>query len=172
METKTRNVRVTTLTTPDAINEIIIDRIFDLPVNKVWQAWTEPETLKKWWGPKEFTCPSSFIDLKTGGKYLNCMLSPKGEEFWSTGIFKEIIPREKLVFTDSFADEKGNIISASSHNMPGDWPLELLITVSLEEEGEKTKLTLQHTGIPREMQKECIQGWNESFDKLQKIDSD
>jgi uncharacterized protein YndB with AHSA1/START domain len=170
METKTRSRPVVTR---NISNEIAVERVFNLSVTKVWQAWTEPDTFKKWWGPKDFTCSSSSIDLKTGGKYLNCMLSPKGEEYWSTGTFKEIIPDKRLVFTDSFSDEKGNIVSAESHNMPGDWPMELLITVTLEEEEDgKTKLRLLHEGIPREMQKDCIQSWNESFDKLGKIDND
>ncbi len=61
---------------------IIITRTFDLAVTKVWQAWTEPESFKKWWGPKNFTCPYCSIDLKPGGKYLTCMLSYEGAEFW------------------------------------------------------------------------------------------
>jgi uncharacterized protein YndB with AHSA1/START domain len=172
METKTQSKPAAKQTAQDISDEIVIDRTLDLPIKKAWQAWTEPEFYKKWWGPKEFTCPSSSVDLKKGGKYLHCMLSPKGEEYWSTGTFKEIVPQEKLVFTDSFSDEKGNIISASSHNMPGEWPLELLVTVTLDEIGEKTKLKLVHKGIPREMQKECTQGWNESLDKMERIGND
>jgi len=168
METKTQNKRGTKQPAPGATKEIIIDRVFDLPVNKVWQAWTEPESFKKWWGPKDFTCPSSSIDFRPGGKYLHCMRSPQGEEFWSTGVYKEIIPYKKQVLTDSFSDAEGNIIPASAYNMPGEWPMELLITVSFEEAGEKTKMKLQHVGIPDEMYDECIKGWNESLDKLEK----
>ncbi len=166
METRTK--RSNDQPDRDTQNEIVIERIFNLPVTKVWKAWSDPETLKKWLGPKDFTCPSSIINFKTGGKYLNCMRSPAGEEFWSTGVYEEILPHKKLVFTDSFSDSKGNIIPASEHNMPGDWPLELLVTVILEEAGGKTILRLQHQGIPDEMYEECIQGWNESFDKLEK----
>jgi uncharacterized protein YndB with AHSA1/START domain len=166
METKTQTKPFSKQT---GQSEIIIDRVFGLPVNKVWRALTEPELLKKWWGPKDYTCPSSSIDLQKGGKYLHCMLSSKGEEFWSTGVFKEIIPEKKLVFTDSFADEKGDIVSADLHNMPGNWPLELLVTITLEENSEKTIMSLHHKGIPREMQKECVQGWNESLDKLERL---
>ena len=149
-------------------NEIVIQRVFSLPITNVWQAFTQPEQFKKWWGPKDFTCPSSKMDARVGGKYLNCMRSPNGKEYWSTGVVKEFIPEKKLVITDSFSDENGNIISASELGMPGDWPGELLITINLEEADGATKLRLIHEGVPAEMREECIQGWNESLDKLEK----
>ena len=148
-------------------NELVIHRVFDLPVSKVWRALTEPEQFKKWWGPNGFTCPSSKMEARPGGKYLNCMRGPDGKEYWSTGVVKEFIPGKKLVLTDSFSDEKGNIKSASEYGMPGDWPKELLITFELEEADGATKLKLEHEGVPEEMHDECVKGWNESFDKLE-----
>ena len=71
-------------------------------------------------------------------------------------------------FTDRFSDEKGNIKPASEFGMPGNWPKELLITFELEEADGATKLKLEHEGIPVEMREECIKGWDESFDKLQR----
>lgn len=149
-------------------NDIVINRVFDLPISKVWQAWTEAEAFKKWWGPKDFTCPSSKMEARVGGKYLNCMRGPDGKEYWSTGAVKELIPERKLVVTDSFSDEKGNIKSASEYGMPGDWPKELLITVYFEEADGATKMKLRHEGVPEEMREDCIKGWNESLDKLEK----
>ncbi len=145
-----------------------ITRTFDLPSKKVWQALTEPESFKKWWGPEGFTCPYCSIDLKVGGKYLACMRSSDGTDFWSTGHYEEIIPFKKLVCTDSFSNEKGNIVSAASLGMPGNWPTELLVTYILEEVNGKTKLTMDQVGIPDEMYDDCIQGWNQSLDKLEK----
>lgn len=144
-----------------------LKRTFDMPLYKVWQALTHPDAFKKWWGPKGFTCPSSSIDLKPGGKYLHCMKSPDGQEFWSTGTYKEIVPREKIVCTDSFSDEKGNVIPASALNMPGDWPLELLVTIKLQEVGGKTELEMQQEGFPQEAYDDCVSGWQESLDKLE-----
>jgi uncharacterized protein YndB with AHSA1/START domain len=149
------------------ITTINITRIFDLSHDKVWKAWTEPESFKKWWGPKDFTCPYCTMDLQEGGKYLNCMRSPQGDEFWTTGLYLEIIPYQKLVYSDSFSDDKGNIIPASDLKMPGDWPLELLVTVTFEEMGETTKMELQQVGIPPEIYDDCITGWQQSFDKLE-----
>jgi uncharacterized protein YndB with AHSA1/START domain len=148
-------------------NEILINRVFDLPVSKVWAAWTESEQFKKWWGPEGFTCPSSTLEARKGGKYLNCMRSADGKEFWSIGVVEELIPEKKLVVTDNFSDAKGNIIPASEYGIPGNWPEKLLITVDFVKLGEnKTKFTLRHQGIPEEMRDDCIKGWNESLDKL------
>jgi uncharacterized protein YndB with AHSA1/START domain len=149
-------------------NDVVINRVFDLPVNKVWRALTEAEQFKKWWGPKGFTCPSSKMEARVGGKYLNCMRGPDGKEFWSAGVVKEFIPEKKLVITDHFSDEKGNIKSASEYGLPGDWPRELLISFDLEEADGATKLRLQHEGIPEEAHDDCVKGWNESFDKLER----
>jgi uncharacterized protein YndB with AHSA1/START domain len=148
-------------------NDIVINRVFNLPISVVWLAWTDAEYFKKWWGPRGFTCPSSKMEAKVGGKYLSCMRGPDGKEYWSTGVVKELIPERKLVVTDSFSDDKGNIKPASEYGMPGDWPKELLITVYLEEADGATKMKLKHQGIPDEMREDCIKGWNESFDKLE-----
>jgi uncharacterized protein YndB with AHSA1/START domain len=146
---------------------ITITRVFDAPRDLVWKAWTEPEHLKRWWGPKNFTAPVSKIDLRVGGKYLFCMRGPDGKDYWSTGVYREIVPLERIVVTDSFADEKGNVVPASYYGMAGDFPLELLVKVTFEELGNKTKMVLRHEGIPSGMMRELTEaGWSESFDKL------
>ncbi|MBI5323790.1 MAG: SRPBCC domain-containing protein [Ignavibacteriae bacterium] len=150
--------------------ELTIIRIFDAPRELVWKAWTEPEHFKKWLGPKNFTCPFCKIDLKVGGRYLSCMRSPEGTNFWITGEFREIIPLKRLVYTDNFADENGNEIPASQYGMPGDWSSELIVTVTFEDINGKTRLTLNHTGIPEgELSEQTTSGWNEMFDKLADI---
>ena len=151
-----------------ASKDLTITRTFNLPVSRVWQAWTDPETCKKWWGPKDYTCPDAFIDLKVGGKYLSSMLSPEGHKFWSTGKYQEIVPFEKLRMTDSFSDENGNIVAASDLNMPGNWPLELTVTLDFEETDGKTTMHLRHEGLPPEILEDCKTGWQQSFDKLER----
>ena len=149
------------------LNSVVIQRVFSLPVASVWKALTEDEYFKKWWGPKGFTTPYSKMDAQVGGRYLSCMRSPEGKDFWSTGVVKELVPQKKLVITDSFSDEKGNVIDASQVGMPGDWPKELLVSFELEEADGATKLRMTQEGVPPEMHDECMQGWNESFDKLE-----
>ena len=162
----TRNSPATTSTE----RELIIERVFDAPRELVWKAWTEPEQVMRWWGPKGFTAPAAKIDFRVGGKYLFAMRSPEFEEgrvLWSTGVYREIVPFERIVCTDCFADENGNVVPASYYGMAGDFPLEMLVTVTFEEHGGKTKLTLYHAGIPAgEHRDGANQGWSESFDKL------
>lgn len=147
--------------------ELIITRIFDAPRQLVWKAWTDSERVKRWWGPKNYTAPVCKIDLRVGGKNLYCMRSPEGQDYWSTGVYKEIVAPERIVCTDSFADAEGNVVPASHYGMGGDWPLELRVTVTFEEHAGKTKLTLKHAGIPAgQMSDSTEAGWNQSFDKL------
>lgn len=146
---------------------LIITRTFEASPEMVWRAWSEPEYAKRWWGPKNFTCPAAKIDFRVGGKYLLCMRSNEGQDFWSTGIYKEIIPNERIVCTDSFADEKGNVVPASHYGMGDDFPLEMEVIVTFENLGGKTRMTLRHDGMPSgEMGEMASQGWNGSFDKL------
>src|SRR5262245_43928553 len=145
--------------------DIFITRIFDAPLDLVWKAWTDPEHAKRWWGPKGFTAPFVQTDFRVGGKYLNCMRSPDGKDYWSTGVYREIIPKQKIVVTDSFVDEKGNIVTATYYGM-GEMTLEFLISVKFEQQGNKTKFTLRHAGMCGEMGKMAEQGWNKSLDKL------
>ena len=146
---------------------VSIRRTFNLPVNVMWKAWTEPESFKKWWGPTDYSCHDCTIDLKVGGKYLASMQGPDGKKIWSTGTIKEIVPMKKIVYTDNFADSQGNIVPASYYNMPGEWPGNVEVTVTLAEENGKTKLTMDQTNIPEEMYDDCIKGWQQSFDKME-----
>lgn len=121
MATKTRAAR-------EAVGELVITRVFDAPPELVWKAWTEPEHFKQWWGPGPFTCPFSAIDLRVGGRLLWCMRSPEGQEYWTTGAYREIVPLQRLVYSSAFADAAGNPVPASYYNMPGEWPMETLVT--------------------------------------------
>ena len=147
--------------------ELRIVRVFDAPRERVWKAWTDPDRVKSWWGPRSFTAPFAKIDLRVSGKYLYCMRSPDGKDYWSTGVYREIVPLQRMVATDSFADEKGNVVPATHYGMSPDLPLEFVVTVTFEEYQGKTRLTLKHTGFPSGRDSEMAsQGWNESFDKL------
>ena len=164
---------MTTLNSPTiktADQGIIIERIIDAPRELVWKAWTEPKRLMSWWGSKNFTAPVYEIDFRPGGKYHYCMRSPEYQDFWGTGVFREIVPLERIVFTDSFSDEQGNVVPATHYGMGSDIPSELLVTVTFEElEGGRTRLKLRHEGFPPGEDQDMTQaGWNESFDKLAK----
>ena len=147
--------------------ELVITRIFDAPRTLIWKAWTNPEYIMRWWGPKHFTSPACKVDLRVGGKYLFCMKSKEGREFWSTGTYKEIIPLEKMVFTDSFADSKGNIVPATYYGMEKDFPMEMEVKITFEDIDGRTKMTMHHAGFPAGQMSEMAEiGWKQSFDKL------
>ncbi len=149
------------------VGMILITRVFNAPRERLWRAWTEPELIMKWWGPRSFTSPVVKMDLRAGGKYLNCMRSPDGKDYWSAGTYKEIIKAERLILSDSFSDSEGKIVPASYYGMSGDWLLELQVTVTFEEDAGRTRLTLRHEGMPEGQMSELTKaGWNESFDKL------
>lgn len=148
---------------------LVINRTFNLPLSTVWRAWTEPESFKKWWGPTGFTCPDCHIDFRVGGKFHASMQDKEGRKTWSIGTYREIVPQKKFVCTDNFADEDGNVISAKAAGMPGEWPENVLLTVELKENNGKTEMTLTHDNIPENMFDDCRTGWNESLDKLEKI---
>ena len=145
---------------------LVIERVFDAPRELVWKAWTDPERLKRWWGPKDFTAPVIKNDLRVGGRYLYCMRSPEGQEYWSTGVYREVVEFERIVASDSFADADGNVVPASHYGMSGDFPLEMLATVTFEDLGGKTKITINQVGMPAGMQEMAGAGWNQSLDKL------
>jgi uncharacterized protein YndB with AHSA1/START domain len=151
----------------DGTEAIVITRMFDAPRELVWRAWTDPEHMMRWWGPEGFTSPACRIDLRVGGSYVLCMRAPDGKDYWTTGVYRELVEPERLVTTDCFADENGNAVHASHYGMPGDWPLEMLVTLTFEEHEGGTKLTLEHEGLPAgEMGEMTAAGWNGSFDKL------
>lgn len=137
-----------------------------MPVNEVWKAWTEPEYLMRWWGPATYTSTNWNIVFTEGGRYHACMRKPDGTDIWSTGIFTEIISPKKIVFTDCFADSKGNVVDPSYYGIHGMQP-ELLVTVEFEDISGKTGISLQHAGLPASMADNCIKGWQSSLDKLE-----
>ncbi len=118
------------------IKELTITRIFDAPRESVWKAWTDPELLKQWFGPRGVTNPICEVDARKGGKIYIVMeagpeLGPaKGMRWPMKGKFDEVVPYERFVWTAGALDEKQDIM------------LENRQTVTLEDVGGKTKMTL------------------------------
>ena len=144
---------------------VVIERIFDAPVDLVWQMWTNPEHFKQWYGPMGFTVPVADMELRIGGKRLVCMESPDGSmKMWTTGEYTQIAPNERLVYTESPADENGNAVSPSAMGMPEGYPTMTEVTVVLEDLDGQTKMVMKHAGMPAESG--AGGGWNQAFDKL------
>jgi uncharacterized protein YndB with AHSA1/START domain len=164
--------------TKNATNEIVITRMFNATPERVFKAWTDPEQIRHWWGPKGFSAPVVKIDLRKGGKYLYCMRGEEGDfsgkDFWSGGVIKEIVPNKRLVITDHFADEHGNKVDPTKYGFSPDFPKESEVIVTFEAEHGKTKLTIHYAPETQAAHDAMLKtgmndGWNSSLDKLQEL---
>ena len=143
------------LATEPADRVLKIERVFDAPRSLVFKAWTEPEHITKWWGPRGFKSTVLKSDLRPGGAYRIHMLGPDGDH-WSQGVYREVVPPERLVMVGSWADANGNPTRP-----------ETTLTLLFEDVGGKTRLTL-HNAIfesvtARDMHNS---GWSSSLDCL------
>ena len=100
-------------------DELLIERILAAPRDLVFRVWTDPRHLTRWWGPKGFEPIGAEQDLREGGTYRFGMKSAEGNEVWSTGVYKEIVPNEKIVMTFRWEN--------------GAWGVDNLITVTFLE---------------------------------------
>jgi uncharacterized protein YndB with AHSA1/START domain len=148
---------------------VTIERVFDAPRVLVWRAWTEPEHFVRWYGPEGMSAHTCEIDLQVGGRRLIGMQSPDGQEYYTTGVYQEIVPLERFVATESPSDADGNAVPASQFGMPEGTPMETMVTVTLEDlGGGRTKMTLNQAGFPSEdWAAGAGAGWNQAFDKLE-----
>jgi uncharacterized protein YndB with AHSA1/START domain len=144
---------------------VVIERIFNAPINLICQLWTDPKQFKKWYGPKGFSVPVAEIELHVGSKRLVCMSSPDGSmKMWTIGEYLEIVPNQRLVYTESPADENGNLVSPSAMGMPEGYPTTTKVIVELVDLGGRTKMKMTHAGVPASSG--AGGGWEQAFDKL------
>jgi len=148
--------------------ELTLVKEFDAPRELVWKFWTDPELLAKWWGPRGVTNPECEVDLRPGGTIRVVMLAGAelgelaGQRWPMQGTFKEVVEPEKLVFVNQALSEEGEVL------------IDGLTTVTFEEQGGKTKMTL-HTvaravAPPAEqMIAGMNEGWSQSLDKLTEL---
>lgn len=144
---------------------VVIERTFEAPVDLVWQMWTDAQHFKMWYGPKGFTVPVAEMELRVGGRRLVCMASPDGSmKMWTIGEYTDIVPNKRLVYTESPADENGNVVAPSAMGMPDGYPATTEVTVLLEDLGGRTKMVMTHAGVP--VDSGAGGGWEQAFDKL------
>ena len=139
-----------------------IVRVFDAPRALVWKAWTDPKMLEQWFGPRGFTSTVPELDVRIGGGLRIVMHGPDGNDYPMKGVFREVKPPERLVFSNIAVDKNGN------HLLKGE------TTVVLAEENGKTKLTL-HTyakglvPLAPQMLAGMEAGWTQSIDKMEDL---
>ncbi len=150
--------------------DLEIVRIIDAPREEVWKAWTEPQRLMGWHGPKGYTCPLARLDVREGGESFTAMQSSEGDMIYSKGTYTEVIRPARLVITDSFADKDGNIVSPTYYKMGSEFPEQMLLALEFEDLDGRTRMTLRHMGLAKisaDDRNGMEQGWNESLDKLE-----
>lgn len=145
-----------------------ITRVFDAPRELVWKAWTDPEYVMLWWGPKGFTAPVCKMDFRVGGKFLCCMRSPDGQEFWNAGEYHEIVPYEKIVSSMYFADAEGNKVEPEHYGIEHTVIEDVHDVTLFEDIGNgQTKLTFIGNEPMEEATKSGqVEGWKQILDKV------
>jgi uncharacterized protein YndB with AHSA1/START domain len=156
----------------DAESEFVITRVFDVPRELVWKAFTEPERMQHWWGPKGFTVIAAKMDLRPGGIYHYGMRAPDGSTVWGKFVYREIDRPERIVLVNSFSDEAGNI---TRHPLSPTWPLQMLSTFLFAEQGGRTRLTIRWSPLDADETERATfagahpsmqQGWTGTLDRL------
>ncbi len=160
--------------TQNAVEPVFtISRVFNAPRELVWKACTEPERMQEWWGPKGFKGRVAKMDFRPGGIYHYCLRSPDGHEMWGKFVYREIKAPERIVFVNSFSDEKGAV---TRHPMHQSWPLEMLSTFTFTEKNGKTTFTIQSSPLnPSSEERKTFeegmgsmnQGWTGTLEQLE-----
>ena len=150
---------------------LVVTRILDAPVDRVWRSWTDPDLVKKWWGPKYYTSPFCTIDLRVGGKYIFCMRAPKeqgGHNMYTSGVYTKIVPMDRLEFTQGMSDKDGNRIDPSSIGLPLDFPKELHTVIVFKKiKHDMSELIITESEwTPGQMYIYSIVGLHQCIDKL------
>src|SRR5450631_1714147 len=139
-----------------------ITRVFDAPRKLVWQAWTDPKMMAQWFGPRGFTSSVPELDVQVGGALRIVMHGPDGNDYPMKGVFIEVAPPERLVFSNIAIDSDGK------HLLEGE------TSVTLIEQGGKTTMTLMthavgRVPIAKQMLAGMNAGWTQSIDKLEEL---
>lgn len=142
------------------VHELVLSRVLDAPPGLVWKAWTEPKHLLNWFVPKPWSLVDCTIDLRAGGKFYTLMQSPEGEKFPNHGVYLEVVPQRKLVFTDAYVEAW----------TPSAKPFMTAI-VTFEPQGSKTKYTAKamHWTAEDRIAHEKMgfhDGWGKAADQL------
>jgi uncharacterized protein YndB with AHSA1/START domain len=131
---------------------LVVRRTIRASAERVFEAWTRPEHLRAWWGPRPVTCSGAEVDLRVGGRYFIANALPDGKTVVIEGTFRTIEPPHKLVYT---------------WGMGSDAPESSLVTVRFEARGDATEVVIVHESIPSgEVRRTHEEGWNGCLDGL------
>lgn len=133
---------------------LVITRLFAASPGRVFDAWTRPEQVVRWWGPRGFSTPSCAMDVRPGGAFRICIRSAEGKDYWMSGTYRDVVRPDRLVFTHVWEEEP---------------PHETLVTVTFAPHEGGTRLTFRQavflTSADRDSHEE---GWSECLDHLER----
>jgi uncharacterized protein YndB with AHSA1/START domain len=148
----------------DMTNDLVLECVFDAPVDKLWRCWTEPDLLKQWFCPKPWSVSEARLDLRPGGQFFTVMNGPNGEQFDNNGVYLEIVPHERIVTTDAFLPDW----------QPSGRPF-MVADIRFEDAGDgKTRYTATARHWSAEAKKEheemgFHEGWGKAADQLEAL---
>ena len=161
------------MSTTGTAAEFAITRSFAASRERLWQAWTDPAQMAQWLGPKGTTGTTLAADLTPGGLLHWRLNGADGSTMWGRAVYREVSAPSRLVYVQSFSDAAGQIARAPFFG--GRWPLEMLTTVTFEEDGPRTRVTLTWSPLNAEADElanfisnipSMHGGWGNSFDQL------
>lgn len=151
--------------------DVILTRDFDAPLERVWNAWREPEMVKRWWGPTGFTAPVANMDFREGGRSLVCMRAPQafgGQDFYNTWTYTKIEPLQRIEYLLRFADASGAPQSPAALGLPPGIPQEVPHEITFEPLGAgKTRVRVTERGYASEQTRDIsTAGMNQCLEKM------
>ena len=155
--------------------EIVIERVFDAPRERLFDMVTKPEHLRRWWGPKVVSVPVAEFDARPGGGIFLGERGPDGVMHYIAGVVREIERPARIVFAIHFADErKERVAPPSGAGLPDGWRGEIVATVTLVAERRRTRLIVRQSlsSVSAEWGEMARAGWGESLDKLAHVVAD
>ena len=147
----------------DATHELSLTRLIAAPRAVVWRCWTEPELIKQWFTPRPWTTPVVEIDLRPGGASYMLFRGPNGEEFPNRGVYLEVVPEERLVFTDAYVEAW----------VPSAEPfMTAIVSFSDEDGGTRYEARVRHwteEAMKRHEDMGFHEGWGKATDQLEEL---
>lgn len=165
-------MKKTSFTIADDRKTLIVERTFDAPKDKVWNAYADKNTLARWWGPKGWETQIKHLDFKTGGSWLYGMTCKDkqqadwyGKTSWGKMVFEEVTPKDSFIYTDIFCDENGTPVEGLPSSRT---------VLTLTEQGGKTTIlskTAYDTAeaLAQVLEMGMEEGYSQTMDNLETI---
>jgi uncharacterized protein YndB with AHSA1/START domain len=149
-------------------HDLVITRVIDAPVERVWKAWTDAEQVMRWCGPTGFTAPVARMEVREGGTSLVAMRSPEGQDLYNSWTYRKVVPGQRLEFVQRFVDEAGNQLDPADLGLPAEIPREVSHVVTFKAVGDgATELTVTEHGYPSQQLVDLSRaGMEQVLDKL------